>query len=1384
MSPGRAESLFTDNFSATVGSLASDPPDLSGKHPVFLDNHTAVVSPNGYQTPYAGDIASVLSRDQNDIGAARRDLNDLFGQQSDQDAAPQLVSSTFPLRTDDGAGQIPVDLSLDRQGSAFRPENPLVDVKLPDSIDHNVALGDQGIKVDLGTGESAPANPTNGGSNLFYADAAPSTDVVLAPISPGLETFYQLRAPESPDHFRMHFTLPDGARLSDSGDGGARIVQGGETLGAVYPPAATDAAGNTVDVSLSVDGDSLVLDVPHSEAGIHYPISVDPVVDLYTWSTEGHGIFADWIANQTTGSPYSLRRTCRENVDCTSGTTGPMGLYSLAPPNQAIAQNAAATWQYQVPHYPWTTAYVSVANLGPMYFNPRTDANANPFMFAGIYPDASGSGYVDTQAQTTGAGNLYWQLNAGSATTAKQAAFGLWSWTARSPSAWRDAYDGGAAIWLGDKENPTLTDVSHSGISIGQADWSFSNWVDDAMPSVTVATRDNGLGIKELQVPDTNGELKTVSEQCQGTNASPCPQIPSSVTATYDTSEMDDGANITGIVATDAVDKSATRTFVVRVDHSLPFVSDVTGGLSDQPSGDPYTLRVTARDGYDVDSSLWESGVKKITEYVNGEPVYTTPSQTCTATEGSCPMSFDHTINPDAYQPGGDGLLLIGVSATDQLGHESEVYEWHVPVPATTIASGPSGPTSEPAPRFTYHSSRLESTFECRIDQGSFEACPTAGYAPSTPLANGSHTFSVRAVDAAGHVDPTPASRDFVVDADAPTVTASGPMSSTPEAWVDQQSYDLGVEAEDPTEGVTDLEFLIDGARVGYESQSCGGGCSLTRTFTVDMSDYQGGAHAAKLVATDAGGHTSELTWTITVNPTGAIGPDEAAATARAAMPAVVGPSQPVEEQTKLLDPSLEAQGSEFSATSSGVAASVAPSYAGGTTVGFEGFEATFTPEGQGNAQGTLLADHAAAYPNVSPGVDAFVRPTALGTATTEQIRTPSADTDFSWRVDLAGDQHLEMLDDGSVALVQPYPLDPSPSPFPESAGSAAQTSLRATADAESQLRAAQGQYVVASNDTPQYQPIAVMQASPARDATGQAIPVSLSFSGNVVTMHVSAGASAAYPVLARAMLTSAAAADSVALCAHAFREHPEWQADACYRSEYQYDPDAYQGPDIPDVGPQDARQLFNLDPADLRAYDEQQAAMDAVDAKLGGSSGGGYADLNAQEKAFCLEWILYCKVFNDDRYIAYHLTDHMFTGSRPDSDNTKANAFQHAYWTALMTESAGKKRHLAINYGKAHEGHAPHSRDGDTRRASRMDIINDRMGYYKIAKRGTRNRGDQQLCANTEGRTKLAIKIAKNENPYNYRDKWKEVFRELKDDTPQHTEVHFNGRSCGSGFD
>jgi hypothetical protein len=84
--------------------------------------------------------------------------------------------------------------------------------------------------------------------------------------------------------------------------------------------------------------------------------------------------------------------------------------------------------------------------------------------------------------------------------------------------------------------------------------------------------------------------------------------------------------------------------------------------------------------------------------------------------------------------------------------------------PQASITSGPSqgSVTNDSTPTFRFSSTEHGSTFQCRVDGGSFKICSS----PYTllPLADGAHTFSVRAIDAPGNVSAV-VSRSFTVDA-------------------------------------------------------------------------------------------------------------------------------------------------------------------------------------------------------------------------------------------------------------------------------------------------------------------------------------------------------------------------------------------------------------------------------------------------------------------------------------------------------------------------------------------------------------------------------------------------------------------------------------------
>jgi hypothetical protein len=103
--------------------------------------------------------------------------------------------------------------------------------------------------------------------------------------------------------------------------------------------------------------------------------------------------------------------------------------------------------------------------------------------------------------------------------------------------------------------------------------------------------------------------------------------------------------------------------------------------------------------------------------------------------------------------------------------------------PDTLVVAGPTGgSTIGPSPSFSFTGTDTLSpadqlNFQCSIDGDAFSSCSSPEQVG--PLTNGSHSFQVRAVDAAQNTDPTPAQRSFTVDSVAPeTSIQSGPNDS------------------------------------------------------------------------------------------------------------------------------------------------------------------------------------------------------------------------------------------------------------------------------------------------------------------------------------------------------------------------------------------------------------------------------------------------------------------------------------------------------------------------------------------------------------------------------------------------------------------------------
>lgn len=103
--------------------------------------------------------------------------------------------------------------------------------------------------------------------------------------------------------------------------------------------------------------------------------------------------------------------------------------------------------------------------------------------------------------------------------------------------------------------------------------------------------------------------------------------------------------------------------------------------------------------------------------------------------------------------------------------------------PETHISSGPEGIIGAAQATFSFTCNEKPCTFECRLDASPWRTC----ISPDTvnDLADGEHRFDVRAIDAEGNVDKTPASRTWTVDTTVPPVELALHFERIPQSGLD-----------------------------------------------------------------------------------------------------------------------------------------------------------------------------------------------------------------------------------------------------------------------------------------------------------------------------------------------------------------------------------------------------------------------------------------------------------------------------------------------------------------------------------------------------------------------------------------------------------------------
>ncbi len=213
--------------------------------------------------------------------------------------------------------------------------------------------------------------------------------------------------------------------------------------------------------------------------------------------------------------------------------------------------------------------------------------------------------------------------------------------------------------------------------------------------------------------------------------------------------------------------------------------------------------------------------------------------------------TFAACTSPAVYGPLADGVHAFSVRARDPAGNIDATpssYSWTVDVtgPQTTITSFPADPTTSTSASFAFTSSEPGSTFECRLDAASFAPCVSP--AAYTGLAEGPHTFRVRATDPSHNTDGSPAGYTWEIDVTPPQTT----ILSSPASQTNDPTASFAFASSEPGSA---FECRLDAAAFAP--------CLSPKTYT-GLPD---GAHTFRVRARDAAGNIDATpdthAWTI-----------------------------------------------------------------------------------------------------------------------------------------------------------------------------------------------------------------------------------------------------------------------------------------------------------------------------------------------------------------------------------------------------------------------------------------------------------------------------------------------------------------------------------------
>lgn len=791
----------------------------------------------------------------------------------------QLVVSSLPLRNDDD--QI-VSGRLKANQDGFAPDTPLANVELPGDGAGSVLLPDVDVEFTFAgangsTGQLVDAGNAPGKEMVLYPNTYTDTDTAVTYTLQGIETFNFLRSAESPERLSLDYELPDGANLQATADGGAIVLDSeGKSLVTVFPPFAADAQGTDVPMTLSVEGNSIGLDVPHQSKDFAYPIMVDPVQHIRNWWTNGSSNdFQGWTFHQEGTSNYASSLTCPTalaSVDPCGGTGA--GVYVSAVPGKHYPANSKGYWRWTVPG--GSSSSIVSAVLDSWRYR-KGNSNAGWAFYNLHRTNGTSTGHNITAG---GGGSNLWMYGGNSGW--KYLHSGLMTNTA-------NAIPSGASNYRYNRiaaYTANLTDGEAPTLSLGAAP---AGWLGPNTPFTVQATaQDPGLGLYTIQANVNNSWPIKWFGWCLGTYPQPCPTGSVTQSMPFSSNDFPTGVNWVPVKASDVVNGSGHETvamFYNKIDKAPPgFLRN--GNLFSQPELD-YSFSIYAVDGDSSSLATAQSGVVDIKIYLDGMLADHVPA-TCSNVQqgidlGSCTMWYSGALNRSV-----SGQHVLKVEVTDGVGQKT-TNSFTLNLPVDTI--DPTATITKPTPTGTSAWLDGSKTIDIGVAATDYDtgvtdlvlkvddenvateeqecfygSCPfnRTLKVPANTLEEGEHNFKVIAKDGAGNRHVSEWSE--FVDAKDPEIILLGDEEDT--IWLPTASpVEFPANPEDSGSGISEFELYIAGtttpvAHTDIDCEVTSPGTCLLEPGTpleIDASAIEVGTHEGSLRAIDGSGRQQDL---------------------------------------------------------------------------------------------------------------------------------------------------------------------------------------------------------------------------------------------------------------------------------------------------------------------------------------------------------------------------------------------------------------------------------------------------------------------------------------------------------------------------------------------